>query len=148
MVTGYKVASGFLNSLHGEMKNCFSVSTIRMPDAAEDIFMVGGLCVGGAGGTIENSYYAGRISGSGERYYVGAITGSTATIRNCHWLKHSDSICLQAAGWDSDPEMHDAYGYENYAAMQTIAEQLNKGNSTDVWVTIPGQLPKLYWILA
>lgn len=147
-VTGYRIASGFLNSLHGEMKNCFSISDIYMPDSSEEVFIAGGLCSGGAGGAIKNSYYAGQITGSGKRYYVGAITGSTATIQNCHWLKRSDSICLQAAGWDNDPDAYDTYMYENFAAMQTITEQLNKGNETDVWVTVPDKLPELFWMIA
>ena len=137
----YGKASGFFFIVTDKVINCFSTSDVIVQNNKADVTITAvGLVVGG---TICNSYYAGKITINNtisSNSILGALTWGQglSDIINCHWLYYEDSLVDFPFISDRNPNLiTEVYHYDTKQDMCTkaVVEVLNNGeNNTWIWV--------------
>ena len=149
-VSATSMAAGFAGTVVGDIINCYSKSNVVFINTESTTSVVGGGLAVNLMGSIENSYYTGKISGSvSNSSRIGAIAGvvnnNSEEINNCHWLFIETGLAEFSIGSSTEISV-EATRYEDIINMYNIADLLNITEESP-WIDIEGDTPQLTFIL-
>lgn len=151
-VIGDMFLGGFAVGTSGTtVKNCYSSSDIYVKESK--FYEVGGF-VTMMSGEILNCYYSGKIIGAEgitTKDIFGFVSRSVYkdVVTNCHWARYPDTLAV-----DSHDLIHnnfnddfDITSHEDITDLYSLADTLNEGMESPVWVNVPNGVPQLGFMI-